>query len=460
MSAWLTPESLAALFLTAVFAVVALQRPGRGVLWYAVLGSLPLQMGAFSGRTISQGLMLAEVLASVLLVVWAFKRRAGARVLQMPFDLPIVVFFLLAITSFVGILAFPDYKAAENITLAVSVGQLMLIIWPLAVYLAAAEFITTTRQLQWLQRITIALSMAQLAAPFIPKAYGPYTGWIWTFGLFGAPFALAAIFEARSLLSKLFYVMVTILPFVRGVEDGKAFLYVFVAAVVGTIMWVRASKVAVIGGGVVLASALALLVVFGERVFTDPVDDLLNKERKQMSYGGASGRGALAMDALSIWEEAPVFGVGPANSYVYMLQRAPIGTPHNQYLNILVEFGLLGLVGWICFLVVAFRTGLEIYRASDLPEHRTFVLGWLGMFAGLVVGGGTGDFMIHSIRNGGLELFSGYYLQWVFLGGIVAVQRLERNRPLQDAAATRVTARRGRFAPFVPRRTATARVAS
>ena len=34
--------------------------------------------------------------------------------------------------------------------------------------------------------------------------------------------------------------------------------------------------------------------------------------------------------------------------------------------------------------------------------------------------------MIHSIRNGGLELFSGYYLQWVLLGGMVAVGRIEQ----------------------------------
>ena len=34
--------------------------------------------------------------------------------------------------------------------------------------------------------------------------------------------------------------------------------------------------------------------------------------------------------------------------------------------------------------------------------------------------------MIHSIRNSGIELFSGYYLQWVLLGGLVAIPALER----------------------------------
>ena len=51
---------------------MALQRPSRAVLAYAVLGAAPplLQLGAFSGRTISQGLLLAEALATVLLGVW------------------------------------------------------------------------------------------------------------------------------------------------------------------------------------------------------------------------------------------------------------------------------------------------------------------------------------------------------------------------------------------------------
>ena len=140
-----------------------------------------------------------------------------------------------------------------------------------------------------------------------------------------------------------------------------------------------------------------------------------------MSFGGNSGRGALAAAALSIWQQAPILGVGPGNSYIYMLQRSPIGTPHNQYLNILVEFGILGLAAWLVFLVATWRAGLRIYQTATHPVHRTFALGWLGMFAGMVAGGVTGDFMVHSIRNGGIELFSGYYLQWVLLGGLVAI---------------------------------------
>ena len=88
------------------------------------------------------------------------------------------------------------------------------------------------------------------------------------------------------------------------------------------------------------------------------------------------------------------------------------------------------------FLVAAWRTGLRIYRGATHPVHRSFALGWLGMFAGMVAGGVTGDFMIHSIRNGGIELFSGYYLQWVLLGGLAAIPALE-TRPARGLGRAR-----------------------
>jgi hypothetical protein len=135
-----------------------------------------------------------------------------------------------------------------------------------------------------------------------------------------------------------------------------------------------------------------------------------------------------------------------------MLQRSPIGTPHNQYLNILVEFGILGLAAWLVFLAAAWRAGLRIYKNATHPVHRTFALGWLGMFAGMVAGGVTGDFMVHSIRNGGIELFSGYYLQWILLGGLVAIPAIERRMSAPQAAAPV----RRRFWRVAPPRRATA----
>ena len=198
MSAWLSPQSLAALAVTLIFLAVALQRPSRAVLAYAVLGAAPpiLQLGAFSGRTISQGLLLAEALATVLFGAWL--SRHHARVARADFEKPLFVFVGVCLASMVAILVLPDHRVENSTSTAVSVGQILLVLWPVGVYLAAAEFITDTTQLRWLQRAMVTLAIAQLAAPFAPLPWRPYLGWVWTFGTFASPFALAATFSTTS----------------------------------------------------------------------------------------------------------------------------------------------------------------------------------------------------------------------------------------------------------------------
>jgi hypothetical protein len=78
------------------------------------------------------------------------------------------------------------------------------------------------------------------------------------------------------------------------------------------------------------------------------------------------------------------------------------------------------------FIAGVLKAGVDLMRDTRVEFHRTLVIGWMGLFSGMVVSGLTGDFIFHSIRNGGLEMFSGYYLQWILLGMVVAVAEIER----------------------------------
>lgn len=432
----LTLPTLVGVVLVAVFVVVAALRPRRAVVMYALLGATPpaVQLGAFAGRTITQGLLLAEALASILIVAWVVNRRPAGR-LRTSFDTPLFMFAAVAAASLVASVALPDESIAGSVNFAVSVGQLLLVLWPVGVYLASAELIPSTAQLLLVQRAMIGLAVFQFAMPVVPELYRDYMVWAWTFGLFASPFAIAAAFGTTSIVNRVLLVGIALTPAARGIQEGKVFLYGFVLAGAATVLWLRASRMAAVAVGTLTAVALVAVFVAGEDALVGPLRGLIETERSQSSFGGDSGRGALAAAALSIWAEAPLLGVGPGNSYLYMLQRSPIGTPHNQYLNILTEFGIVGLVVWLWFLAATWSAGLRVFRRTIDPVHKTYVLGWLGVFAGMMVGGLTGDYQIHSIRNGGLELFSGYYLQWVLLGGLVTVARLEQLRSAAPAAA-------------------------
>jgi O-antigen ligase len=451
MSGWFTPQALVGALATLLFAVVAIRRPSRGVVAYAILGATPplLQMGSFAGRTISQGLLLAEVLATVLVMVWLARREARASIEATPFNGPLLAFAAVTVVSLAAAQALPDPRAAHDVTFLVSVGQVLLVLWPIGVYFVTANAIDDSRAIGWIVRAVLGLSLVQFAIPFTPDEVRPALAWAWTFGLYAVPLAVAAAVFSTSPLRKLFYAAIAVVPFVRGVATGKVFLYTFVVTVVVAILWVRKPRFLVAIGATMAATTLLVASVGGERVITEPIAMLVEMEQSQASWGGETGRGELARVALSIWAEAPLVGVGPGNSYVYMLQRGSIGTPHNQYLNILVEFGIIGLAVWLWFLVCAWRTGLLVYRRTRDPCHQMFMLGWLGSFAGMVVGSLTGDFMVHSVRNGGLELFSGYYLQWVLLGAAVSVARLEGLTPLSLSMRVPST-RPPRDAPTAP----------
>jgi O-antigen ligase len=427
MSDWLTPQTLVGLAAAVVFAAIAFYRPARGVLLYAVLAATPpaLQIGSFSGRTIHQGLLLAEVLATILILAWIARRPSTKRFINTPFNGPLLLFAGLAVLSLGTAQALPDAIVVREATFLVSVGQVLLVLWPIGIYLATADLIDHSSQVRWLHAVLVGLAAPQFLVLLLPASVRPYMAWAVTFGLFAAPLAMAAAFYTTSIPTRLIYIVISLAPLLRGLMGGKAFLYSYVLAAAVVILWLKSRTLLLTAGGLVAAVALMAVSIGSERYLTAPLDRLVDIERSQASWGGPAGRVQLARDALSIWAEAPVVGVGPGNSYVYMLQRSPIGTPHNQYLNILAEFGILGLGAWLWFIVQTFRVGLRVHQRAREPAHAMFALGWLGMFGGLVVGSLTGDFMIHSIRNGGLELFSGYYLQWVLLGTLVGVAKLE-----------------------------------
>ena len=125
----------------AVFLVLALQRPPRAVLLYAVLGATPpvLQLGAFSGRNISQGLLLAEALATVLFAVVG-RPASDPRPLRTAFDWP--ARSPLSASGWrrcSAILLLPDHRVETMPSSTVSVGQILLVLWPIGVYLAARD---------------------------------------------------------------------------------------------------------------------------------------------------------------------------------------------------------------------------------------------------------------------------------------------------------------------------------
>jgi O-antigen ligase len=288
-----------------------------------------------------------------------------------------------------------------------------------------------------IRTIVVVLAVPSMVLMVLPRAWS-YVDWSTSFALPASSFAFVECLQTRSTLKKMWWLLVTLAPAVYGIELEKAFYYGYVVVSVSIILWLSARRLVVALVPIALAAYVIAVPLASSSVTPGFVRHLVTEEEEQQSLGGTGGRDQLILDGLGIWSRAPILGVGPGNNYPYMLRYSALGTAHNQYVNILMELGAVGLVCFAVFSYQAVRLGLKLWRTARVPSHRRLVLAWLGIFGGFLVGGFFGDFMLPSIRNSGLELFAEFYVQWIVLGLVVSASAIERK--YRTGAATYVYA--------------------
>jgi O-antigen ligase len=304
----------------------------------------------------------------------------------------------------------------------VSIGQILLFAWPIGIYFVTSDVMDEDAWTRRFTRLVLLLALPQVVMLAVPASTA-YLFWSTYFGVIAAPLAVARATVEPTRWKKLVLAMYLVPPLVQGVVTGKAFLYGYILVSTGIIVLVRARRLVWLG--VPAIGLVAGLVALAPDAVSlpGPLKSLVQKEEEQKSWGGRAGRGQLTEDALEIWSNYPMLGVGPANSYAYMVRYSVIGTPHNQYAGILLECGVVGLVIVLAFVVGVLRFGwAAIHQSRDL-EAQNFLLAWFGSFAALALVSTSGDYMLHSVRNGGIPMFAAFYIHWVFLGAAVGLAR-------------------------------------
>jgi hypothetical protein len=425
-----TLDALVGLAIGFAFAFICLKDLSRGVLWFVALGWIPFfQVASLSGSEFTTGFMQVEWLGTILIGVWLLKkRRAGSPlVVRTRFDRPLLwlipASFISLVAGFLGLDPFVD---TNHVKLAVSIGQILLFAWPIGIYFVVADSMATTEAVRTVLRLAVILAAPAVVLPFLPARYVVFVEWSVYFALAVSPFCFARSLQPSSVMKRAALLAIALSPAVYGILLGKALWYIAPLAGFAVIAALAARRLLFAALPLALGAYLLLFVPLTGSWLPGEVKMVIAEEEAQQSIGGRSGRDALAADAVKIWARYPVFGVGPGNNYPYMIRYSAIGTAHGQYTNLLLELGVVGLLCYLAFVGMAISTGLQLLRSVRKGFHRTLTLGWLGLFVGLVaVGGLLGDFSLPSIRNDGLHVFSWYYLQWVMLGLMVAVKRIE-----------------------------------
>jgi hypothetical protein len=389
--------------------------------------SLGLMGASLAGMVIPflgpSGLNVSMILVALLLGLWILDmlvRQGETRLAPSRTIWPLLSFLIVAAISFLyGQL--PWLTFAAHAPLGAQLGGLSIIVLSGCTFLLAANQV---HDLRWLSRLTwafLAIGALYVLIRSVLPALGLSTRslfqpvgtvfWIW---LIAIAFS-QAIFNGelhlgwRLALGGLVLVTLYVLFFLKfGDKSGWLTSFVCIAAIIAARSW-RA------GLALVPVAVLSALYLWTGLVSTD-------------EYSIAT-----RFDAWSIMVQiiriSPLLGLGFANYYWYtplfpIRGYAVSFNSHNNYVDIVAQTGLVGLV---CFLWLLWEVGRLGWRLrNDVPTGfaRAYVYGALGGLAGMVVAGMLGDWVLPFFYNVGLNGFRSSMLGWLFLGGLVSLEQM------------------------------------
>jgi O-antigen ligase len=297
--------------------------------------------------------------------------------------------------------------------------------------LSAGTFFLVANQmhdLRWLRRLTWAFlvigALSVLVRSVLPAIGLPTrdlfqpAGTVFYIWLIAMAFSQAVLNRDlhpgwRWLLGGLVLVTLYILFFLKfGDKSGWLSSFVCIAAIITARSW-RAGLV------LIPIAVLGALYLWSGIVATD-------------DYSISTRFDALLIMA-QIIKISPLWGLGFANYYWYtplfpIRGYAVSFNSHNNYVDIVAQTGVVGL---ICFLWLLWELGWLGWRLrKDAPAGfaQAYVYGALGGLAGMVVAGMLGDWVLPFFYNLGLNGFRSSVLGWVFLGGLVSLEQMIRQK--------------------------------
>lgn len=344
------------------------------------------------------------------------------------------VFMIVAVFSFVvgQVPWFPTSPAPMRAQL----GGLALFLLSGGLFLGVSRVITSPGQLQrltwlfiWLGGLAVALdlilpvdirtgSVSVTSAGSIGSAF-----WTWLVAL-GA--AQAAWNRDLSVGKRLGVIAVVALALVRGL---------FLA-----FSWVSGWLPPLIALGMVLLFRFPRTVFLAALLLVGPAF-LVGRPAFDALMAGESYSLTTRLEAVTVMlqliERSPWFGLGPANYYYYTELFPLLGwhvkfNSHNNYLDLLAQTGVVGLIAFGWFVAEMFRLNLRLSARLPAGFAKAYAVGVLGGLIGSLASGCLADWIVPFAYNIGLRGFRSSLLFWFFLGGAVALNRL-----LPDAVLTR-----------------------
>lgn len=434
-----------------LFMSLVIAQSGPKISWLAVMIALPVLVlgGLLLMRYPPLGFLLVIVVSMVvkfdippigmvatiillLTVLWVFDmvvRQREINLVTSPTMTPLILFTAVVILSFI-VGQLPWFSIAQ-VPIDNQIGGMAIFILSFAAFILVAHQVRDIRWLKWMVYLFLALAapVVLIGTRLIPgwrqlnqlllnaKTTGGSLFWLW----------LAALSFSQALFNKklamkwrigLVGVLLGYLYLALGRNRAwtSGWAPTFVALFV--IVWVARPK---------WAMPLTMVGIAGLILGFQPIYNAVFIGDNEYS----------AVTRLEAWRIVgeiikvnPVLGLGPGNYYNYTLLFPILGwyvefNSHNNYVDIVAQTGILGLICFIWFMVVTWRLGWRL--RNEVPKDgftQAFIYGTLGGLAGSIAAGMLGDWVLPFVYNIGIYGMRASIFAWFFLGGLVAIDQM------------------------------------
>lgn len=212
--------------------------------------------------------------------------------------------------------------------------------------------------------------------------------------------------------------------------------YVLVAATLFGTMYEfsRGAYLAVLVGVLVLGilKDRKLLVILGLFMFTwQAVVPVAVRQRVLMTHDSSGQLEASAQERVDLWSDAeksiladPIFGDGFA-TYMYGQHVANLENPHNWYVQVMVETGVIGLILALMLVGQMFAVSWRLFKRAKDPLYQGLGLGLVLTMCCCVVSNCFGDRWTYLEITGML---------WVLIGAAVRAEQFRADEAILELA--------------------------
>lgn len=407
-----------------------------------ILVAAPSVIVALAGSGILSRLYIGNLLFVMIVGIWIVQtvlpaRKSGQQLLEKVLLAPLTALILVGLVSIIYSRLFPDPNVPytfphSNVPIIVTnVSEMALLIGLPMFLIVVPGLVRTLRDVRLVIGayviIGLMYALGTIFAPQLglltkasllgnnrPKVFGSSSSGLGALIVLFTTIALGQALYAKQAKVRVFWWMLSGI-FILGVilaYGREAWLDLLAAVLV--MIGFRLKNWTVL---LFLLVPLVLLLIPGVSDFFDPTK----------TYG--SDRFKIWQDAINIWLRMPYFGVGAGNYQFFdrFYGIDQVGVAHNQYLEVLAEMGVQGLICLIWLLIAVGYISVKYLNRAKTRQTKAIALAQVGFFAAIILGGFfTGTFIPSAAAGGGTATFVETSYRWLLLGIVLSTPSWEK----------------------------------